>query len=179
MTQGDIARDQGAKDRIYNGIRPRRRAGGWLAPAAVLGLLLGPGLSPGPADAESLPTFDVISGPVDAVVVRVIAGNAMEIRARTWLDQSVETRVHLTGISAPALGGRCERERKLANDSRAYLTELVSDSLIRLQSISHGSFPGWIVASVTNSDHRDLSAEMIRAGLAAPFALPPAWCGDE
>ena len=68
-----------------------------------------------PAAAEILP------GPVLAEVVEIIDGDTLAVRARIWLDQTIEARVRLSGIDAPELRGRCAAERHAAVAARALI----------------------------------------------------------
>jgi endonuclease YncB( thermonuclease family) len=53
---------------------------------------------------------EVLSGPVEATVVRVVDADSLVVRARIWLDQDLETSVRLLGVDAPELHGTCEFE---------------------------------------------------------------------
>jgi hypothetical protein len=55
---------------------------------------------------------DVLNGPVNAELLRVIDGDTIEVRARIWLGLDLTTRVRLSGIDAPELDGACWRNAK-------------------------------------------------------------------
>ena len=44
---------------------------------------------------------DTLPGPIQAEVLRVIDGDTIEVRAKIWLDQYIETNVRLAGLDAP------------------------------------------------------------------------------
>lgn len=44
---------------------------------------------------------DVIKGPIEADVTRVIDGDTIEVSAKIWPDQRVSTKVRLNGVDTP------------------------------------------------------------------------------
>ncbi len=80
---------------------------------------------------------DTIPGPIQAEVLRVIDGDTIEVRAKIWLDQYIETNVRLAGLDAPEMRGKCEREKALARKAKAQLEELVKPgSRVRLTEVT-------------------------------------------
>lgn len=52
-----------------------------------------------------------LAGPIPAMVVKVVDGDTLNVRARIWINQELDTAVRLLGIDAPELNGACEAER--------------------------------------------------------------------
>lgn len=124
------------------------------------------------------PARELLPGPVPARVIQVIDGDTIVVKARIWLGQDVETRVRLAGVDAPELAGRCERERALARDARAFVEDMVDSGEVVLSQIQYGKFAGRVVARVETLSGEDLSAALLAAGLARPYeggARTP-WC---
>ena len=65
----------------------------------LLPLLFGPIACP--ACAETL------TGPVAAIVERVVDGDTLAVRARVWLGQDIHVLVRIRGIDAPELKANC------------------------------------------------------------------------
>lgn len=125
-----------------------------------------------PAAAEILP------GPVLAEVVEIIDGDTLAVRARIWLDQTIEARVRLSGIDAPELRGRCAAERHAAVEARALLAALTEDRVVTLHDVKHDKYGGRILARVADSHGRDLGGALLGAGLAARYdgGRRQSWC---
>jgi micrococcal nuclease len=120
---------------------------------------------------------DRIDGPVQARLLHVIDGDSMEVEARIWLGQSIRTIVRLRGVDAPEKSGRCPAERELAQRAAQYLVRETGPVLL-LADITGDKYGGRVVARVT-SDGRDLSAGLLRAGLAVPYGggrKDSPWC---
>ncbi len=121
---------------------------------------------------------ELLPGPVPARVIQVIDGDTIAVKARIWLGQDVETRVRLEGVDAPELAGRCERERARAARARAFLEAMVDGGEVVLSQIQYGKFAGRVVARVETLAGEDLSAALLAAGLARPYAggARTPWC---
>lgn len=159
------------------GVSRRLRSAGamaWLlllaAPVIVVGFA---GLAPTRAG-------DVLAGPVQAQVVRVVDGDTIEVRARIWLGQEVSTLVRLAGVDAPELKGGCALEKTLAVHARDYLEARIEGVEVRLVSIEYGKYAGRVVARVATSDGEDLAAGLIASGLARAYGggARMAWCNE-
>ncbi len=148
--------------------RARRSSIGAVLAAALLAAAL---------TADS-PARELLPGPVPARVIQVIDGDTIAVKARIWLGQEVETRVRIAGIDAPELAGRCERERALAARARVFVEDMVDSGEVVLSQIQYGKFAGRVVARVETSSGEDLSAALLAAGLARPYAggARTPWC---
>jgi micrococcal nuclease len=121
---------------------------------------------------------EVLSGPVEAAVVRVHDGDTIVVRARIWLGQEVETSVRVAGVDAPELRGRCGRERELARAARRFVEARVARGRVLLHDIQFGKYAGRVVARVTTLEGEDLRASLIAAGLGRPYrgGRRGGWC---
>ncbi len=162
--------------------RRRRQRGGWRAPApraalvcALVGAVAGLLVLAAPAG----PATETLPGPIPAQVVRVIDGDTLEVRARIWLGQEVSILVRLAGIDAPELRGRCDGEKRLAEEAKAYLRAMVGEGSVTLSEVRYGKFAGRVMARVGNAAGEDLSQALVAAGLARDYAggRRQSWCG--
>ena len=121
---------------------------------------------------------DVVPGPVPARVVAVIDGDTITVRARIWLGQDVETRVHVAGVDAPELRGACPRERALAVAARDFLVAAVGDAAVTLTDIRYDKFGGRVLARVENAEGDSLSTLLVSAGLGRVYGggKRASWC---
>ncbi len=126
-----------------------------------------------PAEAK-----DVLAGPVEAEVVRVVDGDTLAVRARIWLGQTVEVDVRLAGIDAPELRGKCAEERARAEAARAFLARLAEGKSVRLTEVARDKFGGRVVAHVASDEAPDFSAALSANGYARSYAgkTRGGWC---
>ena len=160
--------------------RPSATGGRWsvvaglrrLAVALLLVPLASHSLSRAAAD-ETLP------GPVPVEVVAVLDGDTIEVVAQIWIGQRLRIRVRLAGVDAPELRGACEAEKAGAERARALVVRSVEGDGVTLNEIAYGKFAGRVVARVVLPDGDDLSALLLRSGLAKPYdgGPRPGWCG--
>ncbi len=121
---------------------------------------------------------DPIPGPVPALVVDVIDGDTVLVRARIWLGQEVVTRVRLDGVDTPELRGKCPAARRLAREARAFVQARVGGRQVILRDIQYGKYAGRVVARIQTPDGDDLADALIAAGLGHVYgggARAP-WC---
>ncbi len=121
---------------------------------------------------------DTIPGPVSALVVDVIDGDTVLVRARIWLGQEVETRVRLEGVDTPELRGKCQAARRLAREARAFVQAKVDGRQVLLSDIQYGKYAGRVVARIQTPDGEDLTEALIEAGLGHAYdgARRAPWC---
>jgi micrococcal nuclease len=133
---------------------------------ALLVLLSSPSIA-----AETLP------GPIEAWVLRTIDGDTLLVRARVWLGQDVTTHVRLLGIDAPELRGKCEAETAAAGRARDYVAAMIGKRPVTLTDLRVDKYGGRVLARVT-AGGRDVSAALLRAGLAQPYrgGKRAGWC---
>jgi endonuclease YncB( thermonuclease family) len=122
----------------------------------------------------------VIPGPVPAEILRVIDGDTVEVRARIWLGQTVETHVRLAGIDTPELRGDCDAERALAAQAAALLERTLAAGDVALRDVAYGTYAGRVLARIEAAG-ADVTEPLIAAGLARPYrgrGPRPDWCAD-
>ena len=121
---------------------------------------------------------DAIPGSVPALVVDVIDGDTVLVRARIWLGQEVETRVRLEGVDTPELRGKCEVARRLARAARSFVQARVGGRQVILRDIQYGKYAGRVVARIQTPDGDDLADALIAAGLGHAYdgAARASWC---
>ena len=88
-------------------------------PGYRAGLLIVAAALTAAASVDYLRRNDRIPGPVPALVLRVIDGDTIAVRARIWIGQSVDTRVRIVGVDTPEFSGECARDIVLAGAARA------------------------------------------------------------
>ncbi len=155
-----------------------RSSGRWRAAcaAARAGALIAAWLLVGGADRGW--RADVVPGPVPALVIEVVDGDTIAVRARIWIGQEVETRVRLSGVDAPEFNGRCGRERALAAHARAFVVEAIGVGPVKLIDVHYGKYAGRVVARIETAAGDDLAALLIAAGLGRPYegGARASWC---
>jgi len=121
---------------------------------------------------------DVLRGPVEAQVIRVVDGDTLKVKAEIWLGQTVEVEVRLAGIDAPELKGKCPQEREGAARARDYLARLAESGQTRLTNIKRDKFGGRVIANVSNDETPDFSAALLAHGFARAYggAKRESWC---
>ncbi|WP_240002505.1 thermonuclease family protein [Oleisolibacter albus] len=142
-------------------------------PALLLSCLLP--FAPAVADAA-----DMLPGPVEATVLKVVDGDTLAVSARVWLGQEVQTRVRLDGIDTPESRSKCAQEKAMAAEARRKLEELVRTGAdqVRLVNVVDDKFGGRVRARVLLADGTDLSHALIASGLARSYngGKRKPWC---
>jgi len=122
---------------------------------------------------------EVLTGPFEAQVLRVIDGDTLRVRTRIWLGTDVEINVRIDGVDAPELRGRCAAERRLAGAARDALTALIDGNPVLLHDVRYGKYAGRVVARVTVAGGADAAVALVARGLARRYAgrARGRWCG--
>lgn len=119
--------------------------------------------------APSLGAEPPLAGPIPAALVRVVDGDTLDVRARIWLRQEVETKVRLLGVDAPELHGHCASERKRALDAKQFVETALASGRLVLRDVRLDKYGGRVVARVETPDGRDLGRALIQAGLGRAY----------
>ncbi|MCH7943550.1 MAG: nuclease [Proteobacteria bacterium] len=132
------------------------------------------------AGADEPRRIDGVAGPVSAVVLRVIDGDTIAIRARIWIGQSVETKVRIAGVDTPELRGGCALEIELAIAARDLVVSVLGDQPATLRDVRYDKYGGRVLARVENNDGEDIAALLIAAGLGRPYdgGKRRPWCDE-
>src|SRR5688572_3738796 len=90
------------------------------------------------------PTFagEVLAGPVEAQVLRVIDGDTFVAEAHIWPGQTITVSVRIRGVDAPELRSRCGSEKIAAQRSRAALEALIGGAVLKISNISGDKYYG-------------------------------------
>lgn len=121
---------------------------------------------------------DLVRGPVEAEVLRVLDGDTIAVRAHVWPGHIVEVTVRLAGIDTPELRGKCEAERALAREARAMLEQALASGRARLLDVTYDKYGGRALARVQTESGDDLAARLVTARLAREYAGrgKQGWC---
>ena len=147
-------------------------------PGYRAGLLIVAAALTAPASVDYLRRNDRIPGPVPALVLRVIDGDTIAVRARIWIGQSVDTRVRIVGVDTPELRGECALEIELAAAARELVVEALGDQPVTLRDVRYDKFGGRVLARVESYTGEDIARLLIAAGLGRPYdgGKRAAWC---
>lgn len=121
---------------------------------------------------------EVLAGPYQAQVERVIDGDSLLVRVRIWLGQEVSTIVRIRGVDAPELKGSCAEERAGAEEARRFIEETLRDGGVVLVAIENDKFGGRVIAQVFADGGTDVGAALVGAGLARHYdgGRRQGWC---
>ena len=126
----------------------------------------------------------VLAGPDRAEAIRVIDGDTFEARLRIWFNQDVTVLVRLDGVDAPEMRGRCERERRLAIESRDALAAILHAGPVSVRDLRTDKYNGRAVARATvalpDGTADDIGRMLEAGGYARIYdgrARSP-WCGS-
>lgn len=119
-----------------------------------------------------------LPGPVPAEVRRALDGDTLEVIARIWLGQAVETRVRITGVDAPELRAACPEERMAARAARAWLESRLAGRTVRLVDVRFDKYGGRVLARVLDGEGLDVATALIAGGLARGYGggRRTPWC---
>ncbi|SEB55187.1 nuclease homologue [Nitratireductor aquibiodomus] len=134
---------------------------------AFVALLLAGALSAQPAAFAA--RREVISGPVEARVLRVIDGDTFVAEAHVWPGQRIRVSVRIRGVDAPELRSRCAAEKAAARAARAALGRLLAQGTVRIGNISGGKYYGRVLADVTTEPGGDVASRLLDARLVAAY----------
>ena len=113
---------------------------------------------------------DVVRGPVEARVERVLDGDTFVAVAQVWPGHSVRVSVRIRGIDAPERKSRCAEERAAGEAARQALEALFADAPVAISNIGGGKYYGRVLADVTAHDGRDAAETLIGKGLARHYS---------
>ena len=113
---------------------------------------------------------EVLRGPVEVHVLRVIDGDTFEADAMVWPGHTVRVSVRIRGIDAPELRSRCTAEKRAARDAQAELAGLISNQPVLVTNIGGDKFYGRVVADVATPDGRNVGPLLVGLGAAREYA---------
>lgn len=112
-----------------------------------------------------------ITGPVSAIVVRVIDGDTVVVNANIWPGIVVhEISVRVDGIDTPERRGKCDAEKQLAESAKLMMADLFAPgSAVNLRNVRDGKFAGRVLADVSSDLVGDWATSITRARLAVEY----------
>lgn len=115
--------------------------------------------------------------PVTARVLRVIDGDTFVARVQIGASTALTTRVRLRDIDAPEMAARCDVEFRGAEAARDALRGLTRDGAVTLTQVGVDKYSR-ILAKVATRQTPDLSAELVKRGVARPYlgGRRGGWC---
>ena len=124
---------------------------------------------------------EMISGPVQAEVVKVIDGDTIRVQAHLWLGLHKTIKVKFNGVQAPELySPKCDYERGLAEEAKAVTEKAIAGKPVTLINIHYGKYSDRVIANVLNHEGVDLNTFLFSEALAQPTTTGKRmdWCGD-
>ena len=120
---------------------------------------------------------EIIPGPVEARVIRVIDGDTFIVAARIWPGLEIHRSVRPRGFDAPEIRGKCLTEKRRALAAKDYFKQLIGAG-VALSAITLGKYAGRIIATVKTQSGKDVAVEMIAAGHARQYdgGKRKGWC---
>ena len=112
-------------------------------------------------------------------VLKVIDGDTFEARVHLWPGLYTTTRVRLRGIDAPEMKARCAEERDRAEAARETLRAILAEGEVGIVRVTLDKYGGRVVADASTAATPDVSAALLRSGLARPYqgGRRQGWCG--
>lgn len=115
------------------------------------------------------PRGEIIAGPVQAKLLKVIDGDTVRVRAKIWLGQEITVTVRLADIDAPELNSRNPQSRELAEKARNALVQMASYQILQLKNIRRGKYAGRIIAELILPDGSNISNSLLDMGFVRPY----------
>lgn len=120
---------------------------------------------------------ETLKGPFPFELVKVIDGDTFRARVQVWLGQSVTVKVRLKGVDTPEINGKCQAEKKLARQAKAFAEAWLKDNRAQLVNVHYGTYAGRVLATAKNTSGESLSAALLAHNLAKPYRGRKAkWC---
>lgn len=117
-------------------------------------------------------------------VEKVIDGDTVIMKEQFFPTELGNLHVRLKGVDTPESGSRakCESERTLAERAKAFTTRVLpAGTQVEVTNVKTDKYGSRLVGSITYGRSRDLSTDLINAGLAVPYQgkTKQSWCvGD-
>ena len=119
----------------------------------------------------------LLKGPFDFELLRVIDGDTFHARVTVWLGQTVDVKVRLKGVDTPEMNGKCAAEKDLARRAKAFAELWLARHKAQLVNVHYGTYAGRVLATTQQADGTTLSAALLAQKLAKPYQGRKAkWC---
>jgi micrococcal nuclease len=117
------------------------------------------------------PSLSVPYGPYRAVVERVVDGDTVHVLLSLGVDEYAYRMIRIRGVNAPEVFSGPPKERERGKAARDFLARLLpAGAKCRLTTERDATTLGRYVADMQLEDGRDVAAELIATGHAAPAA---------
>ena len=111
-----------------------------------------------------------IYGPYYAEVVRTIDGDTIVVRARIFPHFEANLSVRIAGIDTPEIRGKCEEEKQLAQDAKAWVeNRFPPGTWVLLENVEDDKYSGRVVADVYLSPDMSLGQMLLDDGQAVEY----------
>ena len=107
---------------------------------------------------------------VYARVMSVYDGDTFTAEADVWPGHTIETRVRISGVDTPEVGGRskCDREQQAGVRARTRLSELLNAGDVLLKEVRNDKYAGRVLARVV-AGGLDVANVLLAEGLAREY----------
>jgi len=112
---------------------------------------------------------EVIPGPIDAAVVRVIDGDTFVAEAHVWPGQRITVSVRIRGVDAPEMRSRCGLEKAAARNARDKLEALIGGTVVHIRNVSGDKYFGRVLADVATAQGAPVAESLLEQALAAAY----------
>jgi micrococcal nuclease len=119
--------------------------------------------------ASSVSGAELVAGPVEARVLRVIDGDTFEAEALVWPGHRVRVAVRIRGVDAPELRSRCVAERHAGAHAKDALERLIGGRIVTISQVGGGKYYGRVLADATNAEGLPIADTLLKRGVVRPY----------
>jgi micrococcal nuclease len=112
---------------------------------------------------------ELVAGPVEARVLRVIDGDTFEAEALVWPGHRVRVAVRIRGVDAPEMRSRCGAERQAAVHAKDALERLIGGRVVTISRVGGGKYYGRVLADATNAEGLPIAETLLRHGMVRAY----------
>ncbi|MBX9465151.1 MAG: thermonuclease family protein [Aquamicrobium sp.] len=113
---------------------------------------------------------ELVAGPVEARVLRVIDGDTFEAEALVWPGHRVRVAVRIRGVDAPELRSRCVAERHAGLHAKDALERLIGGRIVTISQVGGGKYYGRVLADATNAEGLPIADALLKQGVVRPYS---------
>ena len=118
-----------------------------------------------------------------AKVIEIIDGDTFIVEIQSWPQHYIKTRIRLKNIDTPEIRGKCDFEKRKAQQAKAFLEKLIpAGTIILLDQVELGTYAGRFVANAyknNKDDKHDIGQMLLEAKLARAYHIKigrQKWC---
>lgn len=123
----------------------------------------------GPSAFSAAGAGEVMRGPVEAIIERVIDGDTVVAVAHVWPGHSVRVSIRIRGIDAPEMRSRCAAERSAGQAARQALARLLESERVLVRNIGADKYYGRVVADLVLPDGRHVAETLLADRHVRPY----------